>query len=230
MLHSAAQKQLHNFNPAALEDDIAGVRDALGVLSFCASSDRIATKFLQQLTDSFNQILTQQSATVCGGLLYGEGDMESHSVTSFSFLDEGLEGRDLGDFGYLLTIPKYGDASQTAFCLSLLEMIGRPFADPFSTPLPQALMQKTVRDVSVAPSEQQQGQQQPLMKESLEWNPESSVRYKWDTGLMSPGMAVPDDALDSFETHGLGPPGYEERFVGSTKPSGWADATQPRCW
>ena len=118
MLHSAAQKQLHNFNPAALEDDIAGIRDALGVLSFCASSDRIATKFLQQLTDSFNQILTQQSATVCGGLLYGEGDMESQSVTSFSVLDEGLEGRDLGDFGYLLTIPSYGTAFAAPLSLS----------------------------------------------------------------------------------------------------------------
>ena len=231
MLHSAAQKQLHNFPPAALEDDLVGIHDVLGVLRFCSSSDRVAAQFLQQLTSMFNEVLVNQSG-IRASLYGGEpADFDSQSVASFSSLDEGLETKDLGDFGYILTMPPFGNPAQVDLCLSLLETIGRPFADPSKARQAFARQTKSRPASSASSSEPLEQQQQEAMGTPLEWNPKSSVRFRWDPGLMDPAMAaVPNEATGGIEMQGTWPPEYFERFVGSTKPSGWAEATQPRCW
>jgi hypothetical protein len=138
-----AQRQLNCINPAITKEDEEAVQDILAVLSFCSSQDRVAGEFRAELSEIFDTILAQErgitAALDVDSWCDVDMDAEEYSGGTTGGAIRSLDGspgqRDLGDFGYLLTLPADADPARVRTCVTLLKMLSRPFTDAFN-PIP----------------------------------------------------------------------------------------------
>lgn len=137
LLHSMAQRQLNCINPAITKEDEEAVQDILTILSFCASRDRVAGEFRAELSKIFDTILAQEcgitAALDVDSWCDVDMDVEEYSDGATGGALRSLDGspgrRDLGDFGYLLTLPADADPPRVRTCVTLLKILSRPFTD-----------------------------------------------------------------------------------------------------
>ena len=106
ILHSTAQKQLHNFDPSSWQDDLRQAQICLSALSYCGTLDPVARKFKDKLEPLFASVAAYRPTT------YATSSPEAEP-------------------GYLLTIPRSALKSpHTTLSLELLSMLCQPFGDP----------------------------------------------------------------------------------------------------
>ena len=106
ILHSTAQKQMHNIDPDSWLEDLEQARICLSTLEFCGSLDTVAQKFLDKLEPLFDSIAAYRPTG------YPTSPAEAEPA-------------------YLLTIPRSAVGSpHSALSLTLLAMLCRPFSDP----------------------------------------------------------------------------------------------------
>lgn len=119
LLHAAVQKQIHNFTPSTWDAEKELSRDCLSVLAFCATSDRVASKFHEQLSSIYERIFGRENRVPAHGRSTGvdPGDMSrQHWETS----------------RYLLHIPEHADALRVELSLSVFFLLCHPFEGPSS--------------------------------------------------------------------------------------------------
>ncbi|KAH7130893.1 hypothetical protein EDB81DRAFT_727833 [Dactylonectria macrodidyma] len=106
LLHSIAQKQLHQFSRSSWEDDLVQARICLDILSFCSTTDSVALKFQDCLVPIYDKLASY-----------------IHPTASTSTL------QNPSSLNYLLNVPKTADADRVSLSLKLLMMLCQPFGD-----------------------------------------------------------------------------------------------------
>ncbi|KAK3941039.1 hypothetical protein QBC46DRAFT_111363 [Diplogelasinospora grovesii] len=226
ILHSVAQKQLHNLSPSDWADDLKQAQLCLDTLEFCGTIDPVALRFHVRLSGIFLTL----AAFVPGGpnamrrteewvslppdfppLSPGEG-IPSEFNPNYEFTANGEQvppplTQDEPPPGYLLTIPPDADPQKVNLSFSLLLALCRPWGDP-DTKNPS---EYNIRDG---------WRQDPTRFEhthliqQLEWDFEGTLPFRWDTGGLE--QKFPDTGVSAVSPN---------RFLGSEEPSGWASVS-----
>ncbi|KAK0612501.1 hypothetical protein B0T17DRAFT_543828 [Bombardia bombarda] len=244
LLHSAAQKQAHNFDPSTWQDEIDRSRDCLAVLKYCGAHDPVAANFHTQLTPICDQLAAAQTRTQ--GDIWPPGDARDDGDGRMD-VDAREKGKEpaADDSSYLLTLPTGHDAinaSRVKLSLSLLLMLCRPFGGRVNKPGAEA----NIKDLWHGDPTRYE---HVHMIDRLDWDFENSEPFEWNVGGLGLGSqssraarvlelemsydagpkepSVPLRPLGSFAGH---------RFLGSAQPSGWASSRHsgifppPRSW
>ncbi|KAH7124265.1 hypothetical protein EDB81DRAFT_765659 [Dactylonectria macrodidyma] len=106
LLHSIAQKQVHQFSRSSWEDDLVQARICLDILSYCSTTDSVALKFQDCLVPIHDKLASYV-----------------HPITSTSTL------QNPSSLNYILKVPKTADADRVSLSLKLLIMLCQPFSD-----------------------------------------------------------------------------------------------------
>lgn len=227
VLHSIAQKQLHNFARAEWEEELEQAQQCLAILSFCGTVDPVAKKFHSRLTAIYDDIVRFEPVRTIHGA-------SGQPFSGSSFATAPPE--------YLLTIPSTADPERINLSFSLLVLLCRPFGDADEDEI-----RRDVKDHSRADPSRYEG---PQLIERLEWEYESSQPFQWDMDQLGlHGLRMQDldaDPMGAEIRGGEAPDGEgfasdgstEEdsddgerrkrrctgsRFLMSRHPSGWMD-------
>jgi hypothetical protein len=205
------QKQLHNFDPSAWEDDLERSRDCLEVLAFCGSQDRVAAQFHEKLTAIFRQVVA-----------YAASQNATRSSETCTPMDQDGDPEPV-DYSYLLDIPADSGSSHMKLSFVLLMMLSQPFGDPGARAEAEPNLQKHwLTDPS--------RYEYPQMAERVDWNLENRYMFHWDLSrlnipsldtLKTSGRSSSSETSSDF---GMSDTMSPATFLGSTEPSGWTSA------
>lgn len=207
ILHSVAQKVLHNIPPSEWLDDLKHAQLCLDTLQFCGTIDPIALSFYEFLAGAYDTLSRTRSR---GGS--NEQTKIDDSREWVSFPPELLpmdkhsthdSSSSLPD-GYLISTPPGGDRELKELSLSLLSVVCRPWDDPAEARLRS---QQQSLDMLRA----KEGDPRTAQLLTSNWDYTGSSTFRWDTGAM-----------------GFGPGGAAEEccFMGSEEPSGWTPVAE----
>lgn len=156
MLHSAAQKQVHNFNADPCAEEIPHAEKCLGILSSCAGTEKVARRFWQQLNALYSSVISNQqriSPTTVSPLV---------RTMSSSFT---LDGQD--NSCYLLSVPAMADPERRDLSLRIISLLCRPLREGPLEDLEDVVKTRQARDL--------RRHDQEAFIELLDWDTESPI-------------------------------------------------------
>lgn len=132
ILHCAAQKQIHNFNPETWKDDLYHANLCLNILSFCGTADPTAAKYHNKLIDIYKSLVSNMN--------FAAGTSETPAVGTniaqipealLSFPEPFLTSFHTGpiDGSYIFTVPPDADPRLTQLSNFILNTLCQPSGD-----------------------------------------------------------------------------------------------------
>lgn len=197
ILHSVAQKQLHDFEPSSWQDDMVRAADCLSVLEYCASLDPVAARFHEQLR-GFIRRLREQGQIILEARSQQGVNTQSQFQSSTPHTSIGSTGcspvdQHEGKLTYLLDIPANSDPDRVDLSLQLLGILCRPFRGPNN----EQGVEKAVNEAwGTDPARYETG----LMVARLDWDFGGSEPFHWDFSSVSPGVTAQSDGIESSPT------------------------------
>ncbi|KAK0635982.1 hypothetical protein B0T17DRAFT_517803 [Bombardia bombarda] len=201
LLHSVAQKQIHNFLPSSWVDDLKQAQLCLDTLEFCGKVDPVAMRFHVKLSGIYSKLAS--FAADSPNTLQRTEDWVSLPPDFQPVKHEGdnfpPSSYDEPSPDYLLTIPQNTNPQLLDHSVSLLFALCRPWGD---------LDENELRETTTMHSWQQDSSlaNHPQLIERGMWDPKNNPLIRWDTTGMGPQEV---NIADS------------SRFLDSEAPSGW---------
>ncbi|KAK0619661.1 hypothetical protein B0T14DRAFT_566490 [Immersiella caudata] len=200
ILHSIAQKQLHNFPPATWSDDLEHAQLCLDTLKYCGTIDAVALRFYAFLSDVHSKLANFGWRRGMNGHAEVDGSNQWASVPPDLALGSGpTDINPIAPADYLISTPPGCDPGLQKLSFTLLSAVCRPWDDPSETrPGQKSKLHDTSRSETCSVDSQ-------LMKS--EWDFEDKSSFRWDTEAMGmkSGERVPECC-----------------FIGSEVPNGWS--------
>lgn len=219
LLHSVAQKQLHDFDPLDWQDDMVRVADCLGVLEYCASLDPVAARFHEQLLALVHRLKKQEQMIL--NIRVHQG-VDTHGKSPSPASDASIRSTGCSpvtqrenELTYLLDIPAHSDPSRVDVSLELLAMLRRPFCGSDKA---HAAEQAVKEAWETDPARREVG----LMVARLDCDFGSSEPFHWDFSSASVGVAAQSRGAElptpPLVSHA------PDHSTGNSAPSAWAPA------
>jgi len=199
ILHTVAQKQLHNLPYSAWAGDMKHAEMCLDTLEYCGTMDPVALSFYDFLSAIYSKLLHIGEPP--------EGSEKQANLAStppdFAPFDKPATADDTTlPADYLISTPSEADLKLQEISRSLLGVVCRPWDDPFD----------------VGPERQNNHHSDKMQIEAYDsegstvksdWDCEGKSSFRWDVEA----MGIKPDGL-----------GKDCFFIGSEGPSGWSPA------
>ncbi|KAK4224506.1 hypothetical protein QBC38DRAFT_423353 [Podospora fimiseda] len=223
ILHSVAQKQLHNFPASSWTEEMNQARNCVEVLGFCAEQDPVARRFFIKLSGIYEALVETGSSKKTNHQRIEEWvplppGLSRDQAAAVKAMSESRPSSPKAVADYLLTIPPDADPELTKRSITLLQALCKPWGEG----------EIAVEHAELAVCDQMGGGkassanagfvcQVPSKKDGvdqlstrtlpkLDWEIENHNPFRWDTtGLPAQNME-------------------EAWFLGSEAPNGWSPA------
>lgn len=204
ILHTVAQKQLHNLPFSAWSDDMKHAQLCLDTLKYCGTIDPVALSFYEFLSVIYDKLLrggepevTEEQART--------GQVSNWASMPPDFSPLGKQAATIDPTlpaDYLISTPSGCDPKLQELSMSLLVVVCRPWDDPLEAGHAEQNNRGELQQ-KVSDSEDAQA-----VKSN--WYCEDKHSFRWDSETM--GIKGDGVAADCY-------------FMGSEEPSGWSSTT-----
>ncbi|KAK4450192.1 nitrogen assimilation transcription factor nit-4 [Podospora aff. communis PSN243] len=202
ILHSVAQKQLHNFPPAMWSDDLEHAQLCLDTLKYCGTIDPVALRFYNFLSEVYDKLASVGARRELDTQAGDDGLNQWASMPpDLPLKREPVDIDSIPPAAYLTSAPAQCDPDLKKLSFSLLRAVCRPWDDPIK---PDPDQKPELPDMSR--SETCSVDDSQRMKP--DWDFEDKSSFRWDTEAM--GMKCGEGVAECC-------------FIGSEVPSGWSD-------
>ncbi|KAK3984412.1 hypothetical protein QBC44DRAFT_337026 [Cladorrhinum sp. PSN332] len=221
ILHSVAQKQLHNFPASSWAEEMNQARNCLEVLGFCAEKDAVALRFRIKLSGIYEALLdsgarSRTSRQRIEDWVPPPPGLAAHDATVAAMLALKVSSpKAVAD--YLLTIPPDADQELLKLSITLLQALCKPWGEGENAVEHAELAVCDEMGAGKTSASAGFACQVPTKKgvidqssawalPKLDWDLDKHNPFRWDTAGM------PAQNLD------------EAWFLGSEAPNGWSPA------
>lgn len=214
LLFSVVQGHVEGSHPDVQQQDLEKARQCLEVLEWCGTLDRVARQFHRTLTACYDALVTAGMTTPTQENPSGVSPFYPGATTPTA------TPQSSGSIAKYFSIPHSGDLNFHRHAYKLLDLLCRPFSDPYATSdtASEAMLPRQLRQ---NPS----GFEAMLAPERMEWNPGSRTLFQWDLakiGIPAAPSQWPDvSSGGAFLLHAAESVPSSNHFVGDMRPSGW---------